>query len=74
MSRDEPRAAKGRQAVHKRPQGSTSIVKPAPKKARRDLAAEVSLSEAMPSGVEEQGEEEEEDNCLLYTSPSPRDS
>ena len=61
VSRGEPRVAKGRQAVHKRPQGSTFIVKPAPKKARKDLTGEVSLSEAIPSGVEEQREEDEED-------------
>jgi len=66
VSRGEPRATTGRQAVRKRPQGSTSIVEPAPKKIRRDLAAEVFLSEAIPSGVEEQKEEEEdEDNVPL---------
>ena len=52
--------------MHKRLQGSIFIVEPAPKKARRDLAAEVSLSAAIPSGVEEQIEEEEdEDNVPL---------
>ena len=38
VSREEPRAAKGRQAARKRSQGSTSTVEPAPKKVRRDLA------------------------------------
>ena len=52
--------------MHKRPHGvtlqaepsSTSTAEPAPKKARKDLAAE----EAVPSGVEEQREEEEEED------------
>ena len=48
--------------MRKRPQGSTSIVEPAPKKVRRDLAAAVSPSEAIPSGVEEQREEEEDED------------
>ena len=51
--------------MHKRPQGSTSTIEPAPKKTRRDLAAEASMSEAIPSGVEEQREEEEEDSAPL---------
>ena len=66
----EPRAAtlkeqparRHRRAVPKRPHGSTSIVEPTPKKARRDSAAEASVSEAVPSGVEEQREEEEEED------------
>ena len=69
VSREEPRAAKGRQAARKRPQGSTSTVEPAPKKVRRDLAAAVSPSEDIPSGVEEQREEEgdEDDAPLVRT-------
>ena len=69
----EQSARRRRQAVHKRPHGVTlqtelasiSTAEPAPKKARKDLAAK----ETVPSGVEEQRED-----CLLYTSPSPRDS
>ena len=42
--------------------GSTSTAEPVPKKVRRDLAAEASMSEAVPSGVEGQREEEEEED------------
>ena len=65
-SREEPRAAKARQAVGKRPRGSTSTAEPAPKKVRRDLTAAVSPSEDIPSGVEEPREEEaDEDDAPL---------
>ena len=59
--REQP-ARRHRRAVPKRPHGSTSTVEPTPKKARRDSAAEASMSEAVPFGVEEQREEEEEED------------
>ena len=61
----EQSARRHRQAVHKRPHGVTLQAEPAPKKARKDLAAE----ETVPSGVEEQREEaEEEDDAPLVRS------
>jgi len=61
VPREQP-ARRRRQAVPKRPQGSTSTAEPAPKKARKDLEAEASRSEAIPSGVEARREEEEEED------------
>ena len=62
----EQHARRHRQVVNKRSHGSTSTAEPAPKKAKKDLAAEASRSEVFPSGVEERREEEEEeDNAPL---------
>ena len=69
QARREQSARRRRQATHKRPHGvtlqaepsSTSTAEPALKKARKGLAAE----ETVPSGVEEQREEEEDDAPLV---------
>ena len=54
--------------MSKHSRGSASKGKPIPKKARRESEAEALMPKVVPSGVEAQGED-----CLLYTSPSPRD-
>ena len=60
---------KSRQAVSKSSHGSTSKGEPIPKKARRDSEAEASMSEVVPSGVEEQREEEEEEEEIPPLRP-----
>jgi len=62
----EQPAKKSRRAVSKRSHGSTSKGEPIPKKARREPEAEASMPEVVPSGVEGQREEEEEEIPLLH--------
>jgi len=58
-------AKKSRQAVSKRSHGSASKGKLIPKKAKRELEAEASMPKVVPSSVEQQGEEEEEEVPIL---------
>ena len=74
--REQP-ARRRRQAVPKRPYGSTSTIEPgststvelAPKKTRKDLGAEASMSEVVTSGVAEQREEEEKEDEIPLVRP-----
>jgi len=70
--REEPRATKSRRGVSKRRRRSTSVAEPTPKKVRRDLTAEVSQSEDVLAGVEEQrgGAMSDEDVPLVHAPRS----
>jgi len=79
-TREEPQTKRSRQLVSKRPYRSTSVVEPAPKKVKRDSAAEVSQSGAISAGVEAPPEDvvarvgespEEEDFPLPVRAPRP---
>jgi len=79
-TREEPQTKRSRQLVSKRPHRSTSVVEPAPKKVKRDSAAEVSQSGAISAGVEAPPEDvvarvgespEEEDFPLPVRAPRP---
>ena len=80
-TREEPRARRSKQLASKRRRRSASIAEPAPKKARRDLTAEVSQSGDISAGVEAPPEDvpvrveepsEDEDFPTLVRAPRSR--